>query len=144
MSLKGNAAEQLEISDLRLADLQRLALATLRQTTPGVVGSKQIKLRGRTVPAGTRLRSITLRSAAQHVERFNLWTSEDVKAQLARGPFPVTFEVWQTLDSQALERSWKVLNRCRGSLKHMQPNVFFFFLHALADGHNRIQIGAKL
>ena len=40
MSLKGDPLQELKIDSLRAVDLQRLAVAMLRQTTPGVSGGE--------------------------------------------------------------------------------------------------------
>ena len=59
-------------------------------------------------------------------------------------PFPLHLVIWEPRDTQALERSWKLLNRCRTTTTFARPSVMWFLLHAQADGQNRRRANGSL
>ena len=130
----------IDIEQLARADVERLAMATLTSSTPGALREK-VMLGGKQCQAGGRLCSIVVTGGAAGAMQSSfplippicgfLWAREQMPIQLS-------LIFWRPRDSQALERAWRSLNHCKGSLRAMRPSVQWFFLHLIADRRNRI------
>ena len=129
-----------ELNGVLGRDMRRLAMASLTSARPNEL-NRAVPLQGQRLPVGTKIVSITLDRTDRRgntVSRRYPFRDEHVMLDLLKGQrFPFLLVIWEPRDTQALERAWKLLNRCRATLTYARPSVMWFLLHALADGHNR-------
>ena len=115
-------------------------MATLTSSTPGAL-REEVMLGGKQCKAGGQLCSIIVRGGVVGAMPSSFPLTPPISGFLwARQQMPLHLNLifWRPRDSQALERAWRSLNRCKGSLRAMRPSVQWFFLHLIADGRNRI------
>ena len=132
-------AEPIQVAGLELKALQRIAVNALTNNKPDLL-SKACCARLVKLKAGTRISSIIVQnpSRPQDSERaFHFFKEQDVIEALRHQPFPLKLRLWRPRDTQALERSWRRLNRCQRSLHLMRPELQWFMLHLIADAQNR-------
>ena len=124
---------------------RQLPASLLRPFLAAVMQKKNIVVEGARFRAKCdSIQKILIRTSRGEVKTFEIVRPEDVARWLQEGPFPVSVSVWKPWDSQALERAWGPLNRLKSSLKYMRPRLHWFWIHAVADGLNRINTGESL
>ncbi len=134
-----------DVRELKREDVERLAMATLASATPGAL-CEEVSLGGRRWKRGVRVCTtiVTGGAGCARVDAFRLVQPLTVLNWARTAPLPLELIFWRPRDSQALERAWRSLNRCKSTLRGMRPNVHWFFLHLIADGRNNLLRDGRL
>ena len=107
-----------------------------------------MSLQGRELPIGARITAITLVHGgvpdASAPRRHAFLSHQVMESLLREQPFPMDLFIWEPRDTQALGRSWRLLNQCRATLTSARPSDMWFLLHAQADGQNLLSASGSL
>ena len=134
----------LVLQNVHADDLRKLALVTLTSASPGTLHTS-VQICGKMLEENARIIRITLGRASDAAtaspRSYDFHDEATMRPLIEEQPFPLNLVIWEPRDTQALERSWKLLNRCRTTTTFARPSVMWFLLHGQADGQNRRRAG---
>ena len=137
----------LVLQNVHADDLRKLALVTLTSAFPGTLHTS-VQICGKMLEENARIIRITLGRASDAAtaspRSYDFHDEATMRPLIEEQPFPLNLVIWEPRDTQALERSWKLLNRCRTTTTFARPSVMWFLLHAQADGQNRRRANGSL